>query len=98
MNPLEVFKSSTKVIVQRTLAAKDLSNAKIGCVLAGLIKITPMFFIIMPGIISRILFTDEVAFVDGVDCEAAANSSSRSPRNVDGSHVGSTYVVTHFNI
>ena len=47
------------MIVQRTLAAKNLSNAKIGCVLAGMIKITPMFLIIMPGMISRILFTDE---------------------------------------
>ena len=75
MNPLEVFKSSTKVIVQRTLAAKDLSNAKIGCVLAGLIKITPMFLIIMPGMISRILFTDEVACVDGDNCEAACGSA-----------------------
>ena len=75
MNPLEVFKSSTKVIVQRTLAAKDLSNAKIGCVLAGLIKITPMFLIIMPGMISRILFTDEVACVEGDNCEAACGSA-----------------------
>ena len=53
-----------QVIVQRTLAAKDLSNAKLGCVIAGLIKITPMFLIIMPGMISRILFTDEVACVE----------------------------------
>ena len=64
-----------KLIVQRTLAAKDLSNAKIGCVLAGLIKITPMFLIIMPGMISRILFTDEVACVDGENCEAACGSA-----------------------
>ena len=64
-----------KVIVQRTLAAKDLSNAKIGCVLAGLIKITPMFLIIMPGMISRILFTDEVACVDGDVCQEACGSA-----------------------
>ena len=70
-----VFESSVKVIVQRTLAAKDLSNAKIGCVLAGLIKITPMFLIIMPGMISRILFTDEVACVDGEVCEEACGSA-----------------------
>jgi len=64
-----------QVIVQRTLAAKDLSNAKIGCVLAGLIKITPMFLIIMPGMISRILFTDEVACVDGDVCQEACGSA-----------------------
>jgi len=64
-----------QVIVQRTLAAKDLSNAKIGCVIAGLIKITPMFLIIMPGMIARILFTDEVACVDGDNCEKYCGSS-----------------------
>ena len=60
--------------MQRTLAAKDLSNAKIGCVIAGLIKITPMFLIIMPGMIARILFTDEVACVSEEVCEATCGS------------------------
>ena len=64
-----------QVIVQRTLAAKDLSNAKIGCVIAGLIKITPMFLIVMPGMISRILFTDEVACVTADKCKAVCDSS-----------------------
>ena len=64
-----------QVIVQRTLAAKDLSNAKIGCVIAGMIKITPMFLIIMPGMISRILFTDEVACVESENCKEYCDSS-----------------------
>ena len=34
-----------------------------------------MFLIIMPGMISRILFTDEVACVDGDVCEEACGSA-----------------------
>ena len=63
-----------QVIVQRTLAAKDLSNAKLGCVIAGFIKITPMFLIVMPGMIARILFTDEVACVNEENCQKYCDS------------------------
>lgn len=45
-----------QVIVQRTLAAKDLSHAKGGCVMAGLLKILPMYMMVMVGMISRIIF------------------------------------------
>jgi hypothetical protein len=45
-----------QVIVQRSLSAKNLSHAKGGSVLGGYLKILPMFFIIMPGMISRALY------------------------------------------
>ncbi|TKS74291.1 Sodium/glucose cotransporter 4 [Collichthys lucidus] len=45
-----------QVIVQRSLSAKSLSHAKAGSVLAGYLKLLPMFFIVMPGMISRALF------------------------------------------
>lgn len=45
-----------QVIVQRSLSAKNLSHAKGGSVLGGYLKIFPMFFIVMPGMISRALF------------------------------------------
>ncbi|XP_053169626.1 sodium/glucose cotransporter 4 [Hemicordylus capensis] len=45
-----------QVIVQRSLSAKSLSHAKGGSVLGGYLKIFPMFFIVMPGMISRALF------------------------------------------
>jgi len=48
-----------QVLVQRCLAAKNLSHVKLGCVIAGLIKVTPVFLMVFPGMISRILFTDE---------------------------------------
>lgn len=47
---------SFQVIVQRTLAAKDLSHAKGGCVFAGFMKFTPMYMMVMVGMISRIVF------------------------------------------
>ena len=35
----------TKVIVQRALAAKNLTHARAGCILAGYFKILPVIFI-----------------------------------------------------
>lgn len=42
--------------MQRSLSAKNLSHAKGGSVLGGYLKILPMFFIVMPGMISRALY------------------------------------------
>lgn len=50
-----------QVIVQRSLSAKSLSHAKGGSVLGGYLKILPMFFIVMPGMISRALYPGESA-------------------------------------
>ncbi|OBS57031.1 hypothetical protein A6R68_11844, partial [Neotoma lepida] len=58
-----------QVIVQRSLSAKSLSHAKGGSVLGGYLKILPMFFIVMPGMISRALYPDEVACVDPDICQ-----------------------------
>jgi len=44
------------VIVQRALAAKNVTHAKAGTVLAGFLKIFPMFIMVFPGMISRLLF------------------------------------------
>ncbi|KAM4026315.1 sodium/mannose cotransporter SLC5A10 [Anomaloglossus baeobatrachus] len=45
-----------QVIVQRSLSAKNLSHAKAGSILASYLKMLPMIFIIMPGMISRALY------------------------------------------
>ncbi|CAH2307346.1 sodium glucose cotransporter 5 [Pelobates cultripes] len=52
-----------QVIVQRSLSAKNLSHAKAGSILASYLKMLPMIFIIMPGMISRALYPDTVACV-----------------------------------
>lgn len=45
-----------QVIVQRSLSAKSLSHAKAGSILASYLKMLPLFIIIMPGMISRVLY------------------------------------------
>ncbi|XP_029285230.1 sodium/glucose cotransporter 4 isoform X2 [Cottoperca gobio] len=64
-----------QVIVQRSLSAKSLSHAKAGSVLGGYLKLLPMFFIVMPGMISRSLFPDEVGCVDPAVCQSVCGAS-----------------------
>ncbi|NXO80189.1 SC5A9 protein, partial [Sitta europaea] len=64
-----------QVMVQRSLSAKNLSHAKGGSVLAGYLKIFPVFFIVMPGMISRALFPDEVACVDPDVCKRVCGAA-----------------------
>ncbi|KAM9785210.1 sodium/myo-inositol cotransporter 2 [Syngnathus typhle] len=60
---------SDQVIVQRSLAAKTLTHAKGGSLLAAYLKLLPFFAIMLPGMISRILYTDDVACADPELCE-----------------------------
>ena len=48
---------SVKVLVQRSLAAKNMHHVKGGSILAAYLKILPLFTTVFPGMISRILFT-----------------------------------------
>ncbi|KAM4628837.1 sodium/glucose cotransporter 4 [Polymixia lowei] len=64
-----------QVIVQRSLSARSLSHAKGGSVLGGYLKLLPMFFIVMPGMISRTLFPDEVGCVDPTVCQSVCGAS-----------------------
>jgi len=45
-----------QVIVQRSLSAKNLTHAKLGCVLAAALKIFPMFILVIPGMAARVLW------------------------------------------
>nr|ACB21201.1 solute carrier family 5, member 1 (predicted) [Plecturocebus moloch] len=58
-----------QVIVQRCLSAKNMSHVKAGCTLCGYLKLLPMFIMVMPGMISRILYTDKIACVISSECE-----------------------------
>lgn len=57
-----------QVIVQRSLAAKNLSHAKGGSIVGGYLKILPAFFVVFPGMISRALFPDEIGCVHPDEC------------------------------
>lgn len=45
-----------QVIVQRCLAARSLTHVKAGCIMCGYLKLLPMFLMVFPGMISRVLF------------------------------------------
>ncbi|XP_019498591.1 PREDICTED: low affinity sodium-glucose cotransporter [Hipposideros armiger] len=57
-----------QVIVQRCLSGKDMSHVKAACIMCGYLKLLPMFLMVMPGMISRILYTEEVACVVPSEC------------------------------
>ncbi|XP_025020434.1 sodium/glucose cotransporter 5 isoform X1 [Python bivittatus] len=57
-----------QVIVQRSLSARNLNHAKAGSILASYLKMLPMVVIVMPGMISRILYPDAVGCVDPEEC------------------------------
>ncbi|XP_043833355.1 sodium/myo-inositol cotransporter 2 isoform X2 [Dromiciops gliroides] len=58
-----------QVIVQRSLAAKNLSHAKGGSLMAAYMKVLPLFLMVMPGMISRVLFPDLVACASPETCQ-----------------------------
>ncbi|XP_061165587.1 sodium/glucose cotransporter 4-like [Saccostrea echinata] len=67
---------SDQVLVQRSLAAKNMHHVKGGSILAAYLKILPLFTTIFPGMISRILYTDQVACVDPEVCKAVCDNEA----------------------
>ncbi|KAM9725600.1 sodium/myo-inositol cotransporter 2 isoform 3-T3 [Dama dama] len=63
-----------QVIVQRTLAAKNLSHAKGGSLMAAYLKVLPLFIMVFPGMVSRVLFPDEVACADPEICREVCSN------------------------
>ncbi|XP_076997616.1 sodium/myo-inositol cotransporter 2 isoform X2 [Tamandua tetradactyla] len=65
-----------QVIVQRTLAAKNLSHAKGGSLMAAYLKVLPLFLMVFPGMVSRVLFPDQVACADPETCKKVCSNPS----------------------
>ncbi|XP_035266042.1 sodium/myo-inositol cotransporter [Anguilla rostrata] len=65
-----------QVIVQRVLAAKNIAHAKGSTLMAGCLKILPMFIIVIPGMISRILFADELICISPEHCMQVCGSQA----------------------
>ncbi|XP_074060487.1 sodium/mannose cotransporter SLC5A10 [Macrotis lagotis] len=63
-----------QVIVQRSLSARNLNHAKAGSILASYLKMLPMGLIIMPGMISRALYPDDVGCVVTSECLRACGA------------------------
>jgi SSS family solute:Na+ symporter len=49
---------SDQTIVQRVLGAKSQSDAQLGPILAGFLKILPVFILVFPGVVAYVLFKD----------------------------------------
>ncbi|XP_058479283.1 sodium/myo-inositol cotransporter-like [Solea solea] len=65
-----------QVIVQRVLAAKNIAHAKGSTIMAGFLKILPMFVIVIPGMIARVLFTDELVCISPEHCLEVCGSAA----------------------
>ena len=78
-----------QMMVQRALSSKSLSHAQGATIFAAFIKILPFFIIILPGMISRVLYKNDVACVLPEECLRACGSriscyNSAYPRLVVG--------------
>ncbi|KAK6180211.1 hypothetical protein SNE40_012403 [Patella caerulea] len=65
---------SDQVLVQRSLAAKNMHHVKGGSIMAAYLKVLPLFTTVFPGMISRILFPDQIACVDPDICESVCGN------------------------
>ncbi|KAM5227618.1 sodium/myo-inositol cotransporter 2 isoform 1-T1 [Ctenodactylus gundi] len=65
-----------QVIVQRSLAAKNLSHAKGGSLMAAYMKVLPLFIMVFPGMVSRVLFPDQVACAHPEICQQVCGNPS----------------------
>ena len=60
--------------MQRVLAAKNIVDAKGGTSFAGFLIVLPMWLMVMPGMISRVLYKDTVGCMDPKTCEEACGN------------------------
>ncbi|XP_052076862.1 sodium/glucose cotransporter 4-like isoform X2 [Mytilus californianus] len=65
-----------QLIVQRTLSAKNMVHAKAGSLFGALLKITGLLLFVVPGMISRILYPDEIACADPKKCDEFCNNEA----------------------
>lgn len=64
----------SQVIVQRTLASKSMLHAKGGTVMAAYLKFLPLWVMVFPGMIARVLYPDRVACASPDQCLAVCGS------------------------
>ena len=52
------FWTNNQFMVQRVLSAKDLNHGRWGALFAGLLKLPVLFFMVIPGVVAIVLFSD----------------------------------------
>ena len=63
-----------QVIVQRSLASKDMTHAKGGTILACYLKLLPMWIMVFPGMAARVLFPNSVGCASPEACMEICDS------------------------
>ncbi len=59
------FWANNQFMVQRILSAKDLNHGRWGALFAGLLKLPVLWFMVIPGVVAIVLFTDlDVSFLN----------------------------------
>ncbi|KAL5020226.1 hypothetical protein ScPMuIL_003118 [Solemya velum] len=58
-----------QIIVQRCLSAKNMGHSKAGCIFASCLKLLGLLTFVIPGMISRILYPEEIACADPKRCD-----------------------------
>ncbi|XP_012941295.1 sodium/glucose cotransporter 4 [Aplysia californica] len=77
LTPLGIWNwCNDQMMVQRCLSAKSMGHSKAGAVFAAVLKVTVFFFWVIPGMVSRILFPDEVACSDPVTCDRVCGNEA----------------------
>lgn len=67
--------AADQMMVQRFLSARSLAHVQGSAVFAGYLKILPLIFMVIPGMISRCLFTDAVGCIDPIECQRYCQST-----------------------
>ncbi len=58
------FWANNQFMVQRVLSAKDLNHGRWGALFAGLMKLPVLFFMVIPGVVAIVLFSDlDISFL-----------------------------------
>ncbi|KAL3318596.1 Sodium/myo-inositol cotransporter [Cichlidogyrus casuarinus] len=65
-----------QMMVQRVLASRSLAHAQGSTLFAGFLKLLPLFLIVLPGMISRVLFTQEIACASPEECMQSCGQAS----------------------
>ncbi|CAG0890623.1 unnamed protein product [Cyprideis torosa] len=63
-----------QMMVQRVLAARSLSHAQGATLFAGYFKILPFFMMVLPGMVARVMYTDDLACILPEECERICGS------------------------
>ncbi|CAF3529565.1 unnamed protein product [Rotaria socialis] len=76
IRPLDSVDGPPWVIVQRALAAKNVTHARAGCIVASSLKFLSIFIMVIPGMVARILFQDKIGCATPESCKQICDNEA----------------------